>query len=323
VDRAKAASMGLNVSDVADALETSIGGRRATMYRQEGDEFNILVRLQEQDRIDFSQVGQVPLNTPTGRSIPASSIITTARQEGPVSIRRVDQERIVEVSGTIEGRDLGSVVRDLDAQLRSFPRPNGYEISFGGEYEEQQESFRQMTFAALLALTLVYMVMAAQFESLRDPLIVLFSIPLAAIGVVGILLLTGTTLNIQGFLGIIVLLGIVVNNAIVLIDYTNQLRREHGMGAREAVITGATRRLRPVLMTTSTTVLGLAPMALGIGEGSELQAPLARVIIGGLTTSTLITLLIIPLIYLALEERAERRHRVRAPAMQPSEAAGD
>ena len=166
------------------------------------------------------------------------------------------------------------------------------------------------------------MVMAAQFESLRDPFIILFSIPLAAIGVVTMLVATSTTFNMQGFLGVIVLLGIVVNNAIVLIDYTNQLRREHGYGIREAVITAGERRLRPILMTTVTTVLGLAPMALGIGEGSELQVPMARVVIGGLMTSTLITLVFIPVVYASLEEFTERvsgRREAMPPDLQPVE----
>jgi HAE1 family hydrophobic/amphiphilic exporter-1 len=323
VDRAKAGSMGLNVGDIAETLETAIGGRQASMYREQGDEFNILVRLREEDRLDLAQIGQVPLSTPTGRTIPATSLISLQRQEGPGSITRQDQQRIVTVSGTIAGRDLGSVVGDVDSALRQVRFPQDYEYTFGGEYEEQQKSFRQLTFAALLALALVYMVMAAQFESLRDPFIVLFSIPLAAIGVVGILVLTGTTLNVQAFLGMIVLVGIVVNNAIVLIDYIGRLRREQGFSVRDAVVTGAARRLRPVLMTTSTTVLGLIPMALGLGEGGELQAPLARVIIGGLTVSTLITLVVIPLVYLMLEERTERAYSRGLERMRPSEVPGD
>jgi HAE1 family hydrophobic/amphiphilic exporter-1 len=317
VDRIKASTMGLNVSDIADAMETAVGGRRTSMYRQQGDEFNILVRLQERDRLKLSQVGKIPLTTPVGETIPAESVVHMRRQEGPVSIDRADQERIITVSGTLADRDLGAVMRDLDAALQQIPRPAGYEFKYGGEYEEQQENFRELTFAAILALILVYMVMASQFESLRYPFIILFSIPLAAIGVVGILVLTHTTFNMQGFLGIIVLVGIVVNNAIILIDYINQLRRESGYDLRDAVITACTRRLRPILMTTITTVLGLVPMALGIGEGAELQAPLARVIVGGLTTSTLITLVVIPLIYTLLEERTERvraRHAVPAVA---------
>jgi HAE1 family hydrophobic/amphiphilic exporter-1 len=324
VDRPKAASMGLNVYDVAETLETAIGGRRASMYRQEGDEYNILVRLQEEDRLDLAKVGQIPIATPVGRTIPAESIVRLRRQEGPIAITRADQQRIVTVSGTIAGRDLGSIVRDLEPALRQIPRPAGYEITFGGEYEEQQKAFRELTFAAILALILVYMVMASQFESLRDPFIILFSIPLAGIGVTALLLLTGTTFNIQAFLGLIVLVGIVVNNAIVLIDYTNLLRREHGMGVREAVMTAGRRRLRPIMMTTATTVLGLVPMALGIGEGAELQAPLARVVIGGLLTSTLITLVFIPVVYMLLEERTERvRVREAARAPEPLPAPGD
>lgn len=316
VDRIKAATMGLNVSDIADAMETAVGGRRTSMYRQQGDEFNILVRLQERDRLKLSQVGKIPLTTVAGTTIPAESVVQMRRQEGPVSIDRADQERIITVSGTLADRDLGAVMRDLDAALQQIPRPAGYEFKYGGEYEEQQENFRELTLAAILALILVYMVMASQFESLRDPFIILFSIPLAAIGVVGTLVLTHTTFNMQGFLGIIVLVGIVVNNAIILIDYINQLRRESGYALQEAVITACTRRLRPILMTTITTVLGLVPMALGIGEGSELQAPLARVVVGGLTTSTLITLLVIPIIYLLLEQRTERvRARQAAPAV--------
>jgi HAE1 family hydrophobic/amphiphilic exporter-1 len=328
VDRLKASTMGLNVSDIANAMETAVGGRRTSMFRQQGDEFNILVRLQEQDRLKLTQVGQIPLVTPTGRTIPAESVIRLRRQEGPVSIDRADQERIIVVSGTIADRDLGSIMKDLEASLKEIPRPAGYEFKYGGEYEEQQENFRELTFAAILALILVYMVMASQFESLRDPFIILFSIPLAAIGVVGILVLTHTTFNMQGFLGLIVLVGIVVNNAILLIDYTNQLRRDSGYRLVDAVVTAGTRRLRPILMTTTTTVLGLIPMAMGIGEGSELQAPLARVVVGGLITSTLITLVVIPVIYTILEERTEKAHARRpspAPAagLQPAQSQGD
>jgi HAE1 family hydrophobic/amphiphilic exporter-1 len=252
------------------------------------------------------------------------------RQEGPFQITRADQERIIVANGNIADRDLGSIVDDLSGALANIPRPPGYEFKFGGEYEEQQEAFRNLTFAAILALVLVYMVMASQFESLRDPFIILFSIPLAFIGVVLTLLLTKTTFNIQGFLGVIVLVGIVVNNAIVLIDYTNLLRREYGYALREAVITAGRRRLRPILMTTVTTVLGLTPMALGLGEGGELQAPMARVVIGGLTTSTLITLVFIPIVYATVEEFGERARARRelaaegaADGLEPAHSAGD
>ena len=323
VDRLKAASMGMSVAEVADTLETAVGGRRSTFYREEGDEYDIVVRLREQDRLDLAQVGRIPLRTPGGELIYADDVVQLRRQEGPVEISRVDQERIVYVTGTISDRDLGSIIGDLRTELAKIPRPAGYEFRFGGEWEDQQESFRELLFAGILALLLVYMVMAAQFESLRDPFIILFSIPLAAVGVVTTLVITETTFNMQGFLGVIVLVGIVVNNAIVLIDYTNQLRRDHGYGILDAVITAGGRRLRPILMTTVTTVLGLTPMALGLGEGSELQVPMARVVIGGLLTSTLITLVFIPVVYATLEELTERwarrRERFVGEPLQPAE----
>ena len=307
VDRVKASTMGLNVSDIAEAMETAVGGRRTSMYRQQGDEYNIVVRLKEKDRLSLAQVGKVPLVSPLGQQpIIAESVMKMKRQEGPTSIDRLDQERIVTVTGTLGNRDLGGVMGDLTERLAAIPKPTGYEFTYGGEFEEQQKAFGELKFAAILALILVYMVMAAQFESLRDPFIILFSIPLAAIGVVTVLILTQTTFNMQGFLGVIMLVGIVVNNAIILVDYMNQLRREHGYNVHDAVIAGGARRLRPVLMTTATTVLGLLPMALGIGEGSELQQPMARVVIGGLTSSTLITLVLIPVVYSMLEDRPHK-----------------
>jgi HAE1 family hydrophobic/amphiphilic exporter-1 len=312
IDRAKATSMGLDVSEVADTLETAVGGTRASMFREEGDEYDIVVRLREEDRLDLSQVSQVPITLPDGRTIQAESVVRMNRQEGPFEITRADQQRIISVSATITDRDLGSVVSDLQPMLAAIERPRGYELRLGSEYEEQQKAFSEMTFASIMALVLVYMVMASQFESMRDPFIILFSVPLAFVGIVLMLILTETNFNIQGFLGVIVLVGIVVNNAIVLLDYANLLRREHNYSLRKAVITAGTRRLRPILMTTVTTVLGLAPMALGIGEGGELQAPMARVVIGGLTTSTLITLIVIPVIYMTLEERSERARTRRA-----------
>ncbi len=326
VDRLKAASMGMTVQEVADTLETAVGGRRTSFYREEGDEYDIIVRLRAEDRLDVNQVGDIPLRTPSGQLIDADHVVRLTRMEGPTQIDRVDQQRIIIVSGTIADRDLGSIVDDLQTALAAIPRPNGYELRMGGEYEDQVEAFNDLLFASILAFVLVYMVMAAQFESLRDPFIIIFSVPLAAVGVVTTLVLTGTTFNMQGFLGVIILVGIVVNNAIVLVDYTNQLRRDHGFSIHEAVVTAGRRRLRPILMTTITTVLGLVPMGLGIGEGSELQVPMARVVIGGLLTSTMITLVFIPVVYAVLEEFNERtdqrREAALAARLQP-QASGD
>jgi HAE1 family hydrophobic/amphiphilic exporter-1 len=306
VDRTKAAALGVNASDIATTLETVIGGRRASQFREEGEEFNILVRLSEEQRAHIGQLQHVTVLTPGGRAVPIGDLITTVRREGPVSIERQDQERLVRVYAGYAKRDLGSVMQDIDKQLSTMSLPAGFSLFYGGEFEEQQKSFRELLFSLILAIVLVYMVMAAQFESLRDPLIILFSIPLAAIGIALTLFLTDTTFNMQAFIGTIMLAGIVVNNAIVLIDYTNLLRHRDKLLLRHAVELAGRRRLRPILMTTLTTVLGLIPMALGIGEGAEVQAPMARVVIGGLVTSTLITLLFIPTIYTIIEERGLR-----------------
>jgi HAE1 family hydrophobic/amphiphilic exporter-1 len=306
VDRPKASSLGLNVSDLADTLRTTVGGRIATRFRQGGNEYNILVRLEEEDRRELASIERVPVATPSGQAVPVSELVMLERREGPVSIERRDQERIVTVRGSIAGRDLGSVMQDLDARLRELPLPNEFTLFYGGEYQEQQKAFRELALSLFLAVVLVYMVMAAQFESLRDPLVILFSVPMAAVGVLMMLFLTKTTFNIQAFIGTIMLTGIVVNNAIVLVDYMNLLRRRDGLPLRHAVELAGRRRLRPILMTTLTTVLGVVPMALGIGEGGEVQAPMARVLIGGLLTSTLITLVFIPTLYTLVEEWMSR-----------------
>jgi HAE1 family hydrophobic/amphiphilic exporter-1 len=222
-----------------------------------------------------------------------------------VSIERRDQERVITVSANIAGRDMGSIAGDAGQRLESVERPKDFYVFFGGELEEQQKAFKSLVFSLILAVILVYAVMAAQFESFRDPLIILFSIPFAGIGTALVLFLTNTTFNMQAFIGLIMLAGIVVNNAIVLVDYTNLMRREYGHPLREAIELAGRRRLRPILMTTLTTVLGLLPMALGIGEGAEVQSPMARVVIGGLTTSTLITLIFIPVLYYLVEKRGQ------------------
>jgi hydrophobic/amphiphilic exporter-1 (mainly G- bacteria), HAE1 family len=308
VDRAKAASLGVNASDIAATLETVVGGNRASQFREEGQEYDILVRLSEQQRADVGRLQNVTVLTPSGQAVPIGDLVKMRRREGPVSIERQDQERLVQVTAGYANRDLGSIMRDIDRQLTGMMIPAGFSLNYGGEYEEQQKSFRELLFSLILAIVLVYMVMASEFESLRDPLIILFSIPLAAIGVCLSLFLTETTFNMQAFIGVILLAGIAVNNAIVLIDYTILLRERDKLLLKHAVELAGRRRLRPILMTTLTAILGLVPMSLGFGEGAEVQAPMARVVIGGMLTSTLITLLFIPTIYTMIEERGLREH---------------
>ncbi len=301
VDRSKAALLGLRVSDVADALRTGVAGTQAAFYRERGDEYPIVVRLREEDRARTVDILDVPLNTPGGQVIPARNLIRVEASSGPEEIARKNQERIVHVNAEIE-TTLSEAVSALQARIVDIDPPVDFSVGFGAEVEEQARSFGELRLVLILAILLVYAVMAAQFESLRDPFIILLSIPLAGIGIVASLMVTNTPFSLQAYMGIIVLGGLVVNNAILLVDYTNVLRRRDGIPLRQAVEQAGRTRLRPILMTTITTLLGMVPMALGIGEGSELQAPLARVIIGGLLSSTIVTLVVVPVVYTLFEE---------------------
>ncbi|MFW6107412.1 MAG: efflux RND transporter permease subunit [bacterium] len=301
IDRQKAADLGLTVSRIAEALETALSGTRASDYREGGNEYRILVKLKNAERLSLRELLDLTLTNADGELVVLRNVVRVEPRTGPVTIERKDQERIVSVAGDISGRDMGSVIADTRERLRAIPVPRDFAITFGGEYEEQQEAFAELLVSLLLALVLVYMVMACQFESLRDPFVVMFSVPLAATGVILMLFLTDTTLNIQSYIGCIMLGGIVVNNAILLVDHTNLLCRRDGLPLRQAIEEAGRRRMRPILMTASTTCLGLTPLALGLGEGGEAQAPMARAVIGGLLSSTLITLVVIPTVYSIFE----------------------
>jgi len=303
VDRQKAADMKLTVSQIANMLQTVLSGTRAGYYREAGDEYTILVTVQDAERMDLREILDLTLTNADGQPVVLRNVVDVRPRSGPVRVERKDQERVVVLAANISGRDMGSIISDIREKLRSIPVPRDFAIGLGGDYEEQQKAFRELRLSFVLALVLVYMVMACQYESLRDPFVVMFSVPLAVIGVVLMLFLTNTTFNIQSFIGCIMLGGIVVNNAILLVDHTNLLRRRDGMPLREAIEEAGRRRLRPILMTAMTTVLGLFPLALGLGEGGEAQAPMARAVIGGLLSSTLITLVFVPTVYSVFERR--------------------
>jgi hydrophobic/amphiphilic exporter-1 (mainly G- bacteria), HAE1 family len=297
IDRERIAELGLSVREVARTIQANVGGLEAGRFREGGEEYPIVVRLRPEDRLNADDLRNVSLSTAQG-SVPLSAVVERRRARGPVAIDRVDGQRVTYVSASLEeGTTLGDAVARVETALEGLDLPEGFALAFGGEVEEQREAQRDFTIAILMALALVYMLMAAQFERFVDPLVVMLAVPMALVGVVPTLLLTGTTLNIQSVMGLVMLIGIVVNNAIVLVDTINLLRRDYGMATAEAVIEAARLRLRPILMTTTTTVLGLAPLALGIGAGAELQAALARVVIGGLVASTLVTLVLIPVAY--------------------------
>ena len=304
IDRQKAADMKLTVSDIANALQTIISGTQAGNFRELGDEYVIRVKIKEAERMNLKDILDLTLTNTDGQAVVLRNVVEIKPRSGPVLVQRKDQERVVFISANISGRDMGSVLSDIRKQIRSVPAPQGFSILLGGDYEEQQEAFRELLLSCFLALVLVYMVMACQYESLRDPFVVMFSVPLAAIGVTIMLFLTKTTFNVQSFIGCIMLCGIVVNNAILLVDHTNLLRRSAGMSLRDAIAEAGKRRLRPILMTAMTTVTGLIPLALGLREGGEAQAPMARAVIGGLLSSTLITLVFVPVIYSVFEKGA-------------------
>jgi hydrophobic/amphiphilic exporter-1 (mainly G- bacteria), HAE1 family len=304
IDRDKAASHGISVQQIAQTLEAAVAGRQAGEFRPAGDAYRIFVQLQDAHRLELDEILDLTVSAPGGAVVALRSLVQVERQQGPIVIDRKDQQRLITVSANVSGRDIGSVAADVERKLAKIPRPVGYEIYLGGTMEEQREAFGSLLVSLILALMLVYMVLACQYESLRDPLVVMLSVPVAATGVLLTLWLTDTTLNVQSYIGCIMLGGIVVNNAILLVDQAGQLRGR-GMAVQAAVREAGRRRLRPILMTTSTTVLGLLPLALGVGEGADAQAPLARAVIGGLVASTVITLVLIPVVYsLFYRERA-------------------
>jgi HAE1 family hydrophobic/amphiphilic exporter-1 len=307
IDRQKASEMKLSVNQIGDFISTILSGSQASQFREAGREYRILVKVKDSERLDVNDLLDLTMTNSDGEQVSLRNVIAVQSGRGPQQIERRDRERIINVSGEIANRDLGSVIKDAQRAIKTIPKPANFSISFTGDYEEQQKANRELMISIILALFLVYMIMAMLYESLRDPLIVMFSVPLAVIGVAFILLLTGTSINVQAYIGMIMLGGIVVNNAILLVDYTNLLRHRDGFEMMEAIKEAGRRRLRPILMTALTTILGMMPLALGIGEGSEVQTPLARVVIGGLTSSTFITLIVIPVVYSIFEQRRQRR----------------
>ena len=301
VDRPKAALFGLSVTNVAETIQTNVAGTQAAFYRERGNEYPIVVRLRQADRERIRDVEDVLVSTPSGQVVPAKNLMVVDREVGPVQIERKNQERITRVNAETEVT-LSDAVNAVEDRLGQLRVPPDFSVGFGSEVEEQTRAFRQLQVMLILAIVLVYAVMASQYESLRDPFIIMFSVPVAAIGVVLMLLLTGTAFSLQAYIGVIMLAGIVVSNAILLVDYTNTLRHRDKLSIREAVEVAGRTRLRPILMTSLATMLGLVPKAIGIGEGGELQAPLARVVIGGLLASTMVTLVLVPSVYTLFEE---------------------
>jgi HAE1 family hydrophobic/amphiphilic exporter-1 len=301
VDRLKASSLGLSMSTITDTLRIYFYGKTASKYREAGEEYDIFVRLKDSDRTSIKDIEDIPVVSPSGKIIRLSNVAKIIHRTGPIEIERQNQERIVKVEANTFQRSLGDVAKDIRGLINSIQLPPEVTINLGSDVEEQAKSFRDLFLLFILGGILVYMVMAAQFESLLDPFIVIFSVPFAFTGVAFGLFLGNITLSVISFLGLVMLVGIVVNNAIVLVDYINILR-SRGLSMQEAVTTGGANRLRPILMTTITTLFGMLPLAISRGEGSELWRPLGVSMIGGLSLSTLITLVLVPVMYAILKE---------------------
>jgi hydrophobe/amphiphile efflux-1 (HAE1) family protein len=328
VDREKAALLGISETDVANAVLFSLNGNGPTdpiIYTdpQNGNEYYISAWLAEEHRKDFTDIENIILTGRTGETVLLKNVASLKLNAGPVKIDRKYFQRVVHVTANPVDRDLGAVAADLETAIAKIQLPSGFSIRLAGQIQQQRETFEGLLFATALALVLVYMVMAAQFKSLIDPFIIMFSVPMGLPGVILILFLTDTTLSTTSMMGIIMMLGIVVSNGVLLVDYTNVLRRR-GRELHDAAITAAKTRLRPILMTSLATVLGLLPMAIGWGTGGETNAPLARAVVGGLSASTILTLFLIPTVYVILEERFSR-HPDKTPEnidWIPAEPAG-
>lgn len=307
VDRLRAGVLGLNVAQVASAINTCINGTSASQFSDPvtGNQYNILVRFDESFRSNVDDIKRVLLITPSGQSVPIGNIATVERVNAPVQIERKYQQRFIEVSANATDRPLGEVAADVRQQLAGLPIPPGFELFIGGNVDQQQKAFKGLLLAFGLAILLVYVVMASQFQSLIDPFIIMFTVPLGIVGVLWGLFLTGITLSVTSFQGIIVMVGIVVSNGVLLVDYTNRLRQD-GVDLQTAVRKAGVTRLKPILMTSLATVLGLLPMAIGVG-GEKTQAPLAVAVIGGLTVSTSLTLFFVPVLYTIFEQRLKKK----------------
>ena len=312
-DRDRSAALGLAVSDVARRVVSNVRGDIATRYSWRDRKIDVLVRVQEEDRANIDRIKELIVNPESERPIPLSMVADVVVDIGPGEIRRIGQERVALVSANLNYGDLGAAAEEINTIIERTAIPPGMDIKLGGQSEEMNNSFRSLLMALLLAVFLVYLIMASQFESLLHPFVIFFSIPLALVGAVIALWATNSTISVVVFIGLILLAGIVVNNAIVLVDLINQLRQQ-GTPKAEAIIEAGRLRLRPILMTTLTTTLGLLPMAMGFGEGAEIRAPMAITVIGGLIISTLLTLVVIPVMYMVLDRKPDIKPKAQTVA---------
>jgi len=302
IDRQRAAQLGLTVSQIGSVSQTAVLGKVATVLRQGGEEVNIRVSLNEKGRGSLREIENIVLPSVIGAQVRLKDIADIRLGQGPIRLNRENQKRTVSITGSLGSRHLSSVMGDIRNRLSKIAFPEGYFVEYGGQAEKMRQTFVSLSQILILAVLLVFMVMAAEFESFSQPLVIMFTVPLALIGVILGVVISGKTVSLPSGMGVIILVGIIVNNGIVMIDYINQLRRK-GIEKIEAIVEGAATRLRPILMTSSTTILGMIPMALSHAEGSEARSTVAVAIIGGLLVGTLLTLIVIPALYSLSEKR--------------------
>ncbi len=302
-DRDRLATLQLDPAQASRMVRNAVQGEAATQFSDVDRKLDVRVRATEGERSQVAQLANLEIGRNQGQPVLLGAVANVAVERGPSEIRRIAQQRAAVVSANLEGRDLGSAAKDIETRLEALDLPPGVRVNLAGQNRELAESSNSLRFALLLAVFLVYLVMASQFESLLHPFVVMFAIPLGIVGVVAALFVTGTSISVMVLIGLVILAGIVGNNAIVLVDCANQLRRE-GMKKMDALVEAGRIRLRPILMTMLTTVLGTLPMALAFGEGAEVRSPLAITLIGGLMLSTILTLFVIPVVY-ATFDRSE------------------
>lgn len=326
VDREKAALLGISEADVANTVLFSLNGNGQTdpiIYTDppSGNEYFISAWLAEEHRKSLADLENILLTTKVGEPVLLKNVASLKLNAGPLKVDRKYFQRVVHITANPTTRTLGEIAEDLESAFATLQLPAGFSIKLAGQIQQQRDIFQGLQFAIILALLLVYMVMAAQFESLIDPFIIMFSVPMGFPGVILILFPTNTTLSTTSMMGIIMMFGIVVSNGVLLVDYTNVLRRR-GESLHQAVVTAARTRLRPILMTSLATVFGLLPMAIGLGTGGKTNAPLARAVVGGLSVSTLLTLFLVPMMYAILEERFPRRLALEIKDHYQAQASG-
>lgn len=311
IDRGKASQYGITTASVAGALNTAISGSTATQYKVDGTEIDVVIRY-DTDQVNYlTDLKNLTVTSAYGTQVPLSDIATVTMDESATTIMRENQKNYITINANAEGMSGSEAQKLVQDAMADFELPDGCHYEFGGMMEMMNESFSSLTTAMIVAVLLVYMIMASQFESLRYPFIVMFSMPLAITGAILGLLITGNTITMPAMMGFVMLIGMVVNNGIVLVDYTNQLM-DRGMNCYDALTTAGPRRLRPILMTTLTTVLGMLPMALATSEGSEMMQALAVAVIFGLTLSTVVTLIFIPVLYMWMNERKRKANAKKA-----------